>query len=173
MARKKESENMIEYARLDGQPRFSEGYIRARKLEVTEREIRESYELRYRRVIEAFIRNPPCLEDVAKVAASAAAFELDINAPAIRAMDESEIRDAPNKWGYAPMRRENLIVVRMDQCPCRIATTAAHETRHRWQIDGGRFFDMLGAGISESDAEEFEARFAQKYFPSNGCHCKD
>ena len=103
---------MIEFARLDGQPRFSESYIRARMIEVREKEIqRESYALRYRRVIEAIIRNPPRLEDVAKVAAAAAAFELDIDTPAIRAMDESEIRADPHKLGYAPMRKENLIVI--------------------------------------------------------------
>ena len=164
---------MIEYARLIGQPRFSEGYIRARKLEVTEREIqRESYALRYRRVLEALMRNPSRLEDVAKVAASAAACELDIDTPAIRAMDQSEIHEDPHKLGYAPMRKENLIVIRMDQCPCAIARIAAHETRHRQQIDSGRFLDMLGQGTTESDAQEFEARFAQKYFPSNGCRCK-
>jgi len=61
----------------------------------------------------------------------------------------------------------------MDRCACSIARTVAHETKHRWQIDTDRFLDMLGAGTSESDAEQFEADFAQKYFPSNGCHCKD
>lgn len=133
---------------------------------------RESYVLRYRRVLEAFIRNPPRLEEVAKVAASAAAFELDIDTPAITAMDQSEIRAAPDKVGYAPMRRENLIVIRMDQCPCKVARIAAHECRHRQQIDTDRFLDMLGAGTTESDAKEFEARFAQKYLPSNCGGCK-
>jgi len=94
---------MIEFASLN-QPT----YIRARKFKVTtEREIRESYVLRYRRVLEAFIRNPPCLEDVAKVVASAAAFELDIATPAVAAMSNSEIRANPNKLGYAPTRKEN------------------------------------------------------------------
>ena len=164
---------MIEFTRLDGQARFSQTYIRARMIEIREKEIqRESYAFRYRRVLEAVIRNPPRLEDVAKVATAAAAFELSIDTPATRAMDQSEIRAAPGKLGYAPTRKENLIVIRMDRCACTIARTVAHECRHRWQIDSGRFLDMLGAGNSESDAEEFEARFAQKYLPSNCGGCK-
>ena len=115
---------MIEYARLDGQPRFSKSYIRARMIEVREKKFNgKVMRCRYRRVLEAFIRNPPRLEDVAKVAAAAAAFELDIDTPAIRAMDESEIRADPHKLGYAPMRKENLIVIRMDRCACMIART--------------------------------------------------
>jgi hypothetical protein len=129
---------------------------------------------RYAKLLKHFIALPGAnLRTIAELAAAAACLELNIDhPPAIRAMDQSEIRADPHKLGYAPMRKENLIVIRMDQCPCAIARIAAHETRHRQQIDSGRFLDMLGQGTTESDAQEFEARFAQKYFPSNGCRCK-
>jgi len=158
----------IEYA-ISGSQRFSESELRLLQIDL-------DHSARCARLLKHFIALPGAnLRIIAELAAAAACLELNIdNPPAIRAMDQSEIRADPHKLGYAPMRKENLIVIRMDQCPCAIARIAAHETRHRWQIDGGRFLDMLGAGTSESDAEEFAARFAKKYLSSNcsGCFSK-
>jgi hypothetical protein len=160
--------NQLEYA-IAGRPRLSREYIQER---LRECEQKDDHRRRLKRLLHAYIEmQPPRPQVVADIAADLVALELGIDMPAVGRMNENEMQDDPNKLGYAPTRNENLIIIRMDVCACTIARTVAHETRHRWQIDTGRFLDMLGKGTSEPDAEQFASEFVRKHLVGHRCPC--
>lgn len=115
--------------------------------------------------------DPPRPEQVVWIACELAAFTLSIDPPQIRAMSQDEIRNSPNKMGWASPSG-HAISVRMSECCCRIAWIMAHEVKHRQQMLEGRFMAMLGRGETEPDAEKFQKDFTERFLAGVRCACR-
>ena len=117
---------------------------------------------RLRKIVEYLIREdlPEHRQDLAQIAAEIAALECGCSIPEVVPLD---VRMFPNHAGFAQQGKASVIYVRMDMSPFDIARTAAHETRHRWQIETGKFAEMIGKKEHEADAGKFEREFVEKY----------
>lgn len=117
---------------------------------------------RLRKIVEYLIREDPPehRQDLAQIAAEIAALECGCSIPEVLPLDTLRF---PNHAGFPQHGPKSVIYVRMDMNPFNIARTAAHETRHRWQIETGKFAEMVGKKEHEADADKFEQEFVKKY----------
>lgn len=161
----------IEHA-IFGEKRFTEDQLQEIRWQLFDREQEfRGYAVRYARVLKhAMALQAPDLREVAEIAAGLATAELRIDAP--QKVCEIARGEHLDKRGFARIvPDDHRIFVRFDDvCACRIAITALHECRHRWQVIHGRFIGMYARGESEPDAEGFAAGIMQRYhFQCGGC----
>jgi hypothetical protein len=143
--------------------------LRRGKLQAREREIEHGSLIRLLRWL--VDRPQPRPQDVAETAAALAALDLSIDTPRLLAMDYVQIRTNPELAGYARSGSDNTIVIALDQCAHRIAETTAHECRHRMQMGKGKFHELVGKGLHETDARTFTVEFMSKYLTGRCCPC--
>jgi hypothetical protein len=117
----------------------------------------ETYQrkLRLRKVVNFIIaeNRTEHRQELADFSAELAALELECSVPEVLPLDTQRF---PNHAGFSGYGPKGIIHVRMDMTLFHIARTAAHEVKHRWQIEEGRL-------VEEAEAEKFEEEFIKKY----------
>ena len=139
------------------------------RLQAIERKIKEddaAAELRT-----AMMTGAPLLQ-VAQFAADLAATDIGIPGQKVLALGADHIRRNPRLLGFPHGGRDNTIEVRAsDVCAFEVAITAVHEVCHRGQYLSDRFLSLLGEGKTESEAEQFAAKFAARCLANFACTC--
>ena len=124
----------------------------------------ETYQrkLRLRKVVNFIIaeNRTEHRQELADFSAELASLELGCSVPEVLSLDTQKF---PNHAGFSQQGRASVIYIWMDMSLFDIARTAAHETRHRWQIETGKFVEMSARKEHEADAEKFEEEFVEKY----------